>query len=434
MNIESSPAIATLDTLAAEDAPRASGAESADLVRAPSFSFRANLMAALGGFRFLVNAIGPTGVQSDVSPDPSFPTQRTVAIADMQSGRLPEGARRALAGFRGATAETFTSFLALKLFGPILGRTAAPIVAWARHQHLPNLRRYHFFSSPDAIAADIDCTGVALVGLHRVGALSRRALYQGAEQLLQSAALESVPESQNRSHGKSNGPLFEGVFKVYWDDYAQGGHRGRKHDPSCVANALHAVLLASRAAGFSLGGVLVASERQADGSRLTKCLDRALVLERNIAYLQRCLEREAFAQGTRYYPSPDAFLCFASALMRDFPGEVARLRGPLLEALSTRWHQPETTREDPANPGSSINLAMRIITAQNLGVRESAIYREKARLLEMQRPSGGWPAAALFQLGSLRCYFGSAALSTIFALRALLGPLSASDPGAISHW
>lgn len=399
--------------------------------RLPPFSYRANLVAALRGFRRLVECIEPVGLQSWVAPSATFPAASTVAMPDLLAAPLPPAARRKFAAFGDRQAETFTSFLALKLFGPILGQTAAPIVDWARVHHLERVRRYHFFASPGAIAADTDCTGVALVGLHRVGALAAHHLHQGAEQIMQSAALESLSASENRTHGKDNGELVEGVFKVYWDDEVQAGTRGRKHDPSCVANALHAVFLAAKRVGFSLRGPMVASERRDHGGLYSRCIDRAFVIERNIDYLLCCLDQQGFALGTRYYPSPDAFLCFASALVRDFPERVACLRAPLLGALGMRWYAPATSAEDPANPASPINLAMRIIAAQNLGVRPAAIFREKARLLQMQLPSGGWPAAALFKLGSLSYYFGSESMSTVFALRALLGPFATSDPAAI---
>ncbi|WP_428263484.1 hypothetical protein [Haliangium sp.] len=333
---------------------------------------------------------------------------------------LPEAAKHKFAALGGGQPENFTSFLALKLFG----EAAASLVTYARDRRLASAPRYHFFADPDAIAADIDCTGVALVGLYRAGALSDLALRQGADELLASAAGESLPAPRNRSHGKDNGPLVEGVLKVYWDDDVQpdAPRRGRKHDPACVANALHAVLMAARDAGLCPDGQVCGHERRADGSELRWVRDRRWIVQQNLTYLLDCLDRSQFLGGTRYYPSPDALLCFASMLVRDFPTTAACLRGPLLEALSTRWRAAPSRGEDPGNPCAAINLAMRIIAAQNLEVRESAVHREKAILARMQKPSGAWPAAALFQLGSMRCYFGSEAMTTVFALRALLGP------------
>lgn len=394
--------------------------------REPIFSYHLNLVAALQGFRSLVNSIGPKGVQSWVSPYPNFPASCSSSTEAVLHAQLPPQARRKFTAF-GEQPENFTSFLALKLFGPALGETARPLIEWARDKRLPSQPRYHFFADPNAIAADTDCTGVALVGLYQSGALPRRTLREGAEEILKSAALESVPAAENHAYGKDNGELIEGVFKVYWDDGVQGGRRGRKHDPTCVANALHAVLLAMREASLCMDGPVLAEERGPDGGRRIKAIDRRYILARNLDYLMRCLDRHVLATGTRYYPSPDAFLCFASMLVRDFPREVDCLRAPLLEALSMRWHLPYTGAADAANPCTAINLAMRIIAAQNLGVREGAVQREKANLVRMQRPAGAWPAAALFKLGSLRYYFGSEAMTTLFALRALLGSYRFSE-------
>lgn len=393
--------------------------------REPTFSHRLNLVAALQGFRRLVESIGPKGVQSWVSPYPNFPASCSSSTEAVLHAQLPPQARRKFAAF-GGQPENFTSFLALKLFGPLLGEAARPLIDWVHDKRLPSLPRYHFFADPDGIAADTDCTGVALVGLYQSGALPRRTLREGAEELLRSAALESLPAERNHAYGKENGELIEGVFKVYWDDGTQGG-RGRKHDPTCVANALHAVLLAAREANLCMDGPILAAELGAGGRRRVHELDRRCIIERNIEYLMRCLDPHVLATGTRYYPSPDAFLCFASMLVEDFPDETTRLRAPLLEALDARWRLPCTRAADPSNPCTAINLAMRIIAAQNLGVREGAVQREKANLVRTQSPAGAWPAEALFKLGSMRYYFGSEAMTTMFAVRALLGPYSFSE-------
>jgi hypothetical protein len=393
--------------------------------REPRFSHRGKLVAELAGARFLLGAIGPSGVQSCVSPDPDFPASRSSSTEAVLQRPLSPLAREKFAAF-GGQPENFTTFLALKLFGSMVGESARPLIDWAQDKRLEPAPRYHFFADPGAIAADTDCTGVALVGLYQAGAITRRTLRDGAEEILKSAASESLCAGQNRSHGKDNGELIEGVFKVYWDDSMQDGRRGRKHDPACVANALHAVLLAARDAKLRMDGSVSVEELRDDGTPIVKELDRGFIIERNVQYLMYCLDRHVLTTGTRYYPSPDAFLCFASMLVTGFPDQTMCLRAPLLEALSMRWHRPPTRAADPANPCTAINLAMRVIAAQNLGVREDAIQRETVNLVGMQRANGAWPAAALFKLGSLRYYFGSEAMTTMFALRALLGPYGVS--------
>jgi hypothetical protein len=389
--------------------------------RGPRFSHQGKLLAEVAGGQFLLGSIGGSGVQSWVSPDPDFPASCSSSTEAVLRGKLSPLAREKFSAF-GGQPEIFTTFLALKLFGATVGASARPLIEWAQDKRLALAPRYHFFADPGAIAADTDCTGVALVGLYQAGAITRRTLRAGAEEILASAASESLAAGQNRSHGKNNGELVEGVFKVYWDDGLQEGRRGRKHDPACVANALHAVLLAARHAKLRLDGPVSVKEVRDDGTCIAKELDRGYIIERNVQYLMRCLDRHVLATGTRYYPSPDAFLCFASMLVTAFPEQTMCLRGPLLEALSVRWHQPPTRAADPANPCTALNVAMRVIAAQNLGAREVAIQREMASLVRMQRESGAWPAAALFKLGSLRYYFGSEAMTTMFALRALLGP------------
>lgn len=407
------------------------------------------ILAPLRGIRFLMESIGamggtgPTmGLQSWISTDPKFPESRTMRLEALAQTRTRAAARAGLgtaskgplAMLGGGLPECFTSMLALKMLGPLLGPEAESLVAWVADKRLPAAPRYHFFADAGAIAADTDCTGVALSGLYRVGAISRELLRAGAEEILRSAAAEDVGEEDNLSHGKHNGQLIAGVFKVYWEDGAQGEAelRGRKHDPTCVANALHAVLLAVRHAGLRLDGTVQVHELLEDGDTMSRKLGRHEIVSRNIAYLIDCLERDSFAVGTRYYPSPDALLCFASELVRDFPEETASLRAPLLEALRMRWHAAPGRENDAACPRTAINLSMRLIAAQNLGLRESVLRTEIRALRRMQEPSGTWPAGALFKLGRMRCYFGSESMSTLFALRALLDQGSVHEGWAMT--
>ncbi len=388
-----------------------------------------NLLAPLHGFRYLLHAIDTAGLQSEVSSHPDFPSGRTVSIRKILQAQLSSQARAKFSEFGTSLSETFTAMMALKLLGSALGNAATPLIRTAASARMQQVPRYRFFSRPEALAPDIDCTAVSLVGLYDVGAIDRNELRLGAEELLRSAAAESLSSGQNRAFGKENGQLIHGVFKVYWDDdlLDRSELRGCKHDPTCVANALHAVFFAARHAGLRLHGVTRVVEVREDGSRVTSTIDRRVIIERNLAYLASCLDRSTFADGTRYYPSPDAFLCFASELVRDFPREAEPLRGPLLEALSVRWHTENTDGNDPANTGSPINLAMRIVAAQNVGVRESVLQSAKDTLRGMQCESGAWAAGAFFKLGSMKYYFGSEAMTTIFAVRALLGHHSLYD-------
>jgi len=66
--------------------------------REPRFSHHGKLMAEVAGARFLLGAVGPTGVQSCVSPDPDFPASRSSSTEAVLQGRDTAAGRVELVG------------------------------------------------------------------------------------------------------------------------------------------------------------------------------------------------------------------------------------------------------------------------------------------------------------------------------------------------
>jgi hypothetical protein len=187
------------------------------------------------------------------------------------------------------------------------------------------------------------------------------------------------------------------VFLVYWEDDAEPFtlRRGRKQDPVACANALYTVQLADRPLADEGQAVVVATTR----------------------YLADHLTSGRYLDGTRYYPSPDAFLYAVSRLCARFPGTTGLLAGPLRRA----FHRREATAPAQglaAIPGRSLDLAFRTLTADHLGL--SAGQNEWRTLLAaLQRDDGSWPPCAYYRMGRFPVYFGSPYLTTVFALAAL---------------
>jgi hypothetical protein len=65
-----------------------------------------------------------------------------------------------------------------------------------------------------------------------------------------------------------------------------------------------------------------------------------------------------------------------------------------------------------------LNLALRILAADHTELRNGQ-QRRKSLLAQQQEQDGSWPANVYHQLGRYPLYFGSAALTTLFAIRAL---------------
>ncbi len=229
-------------------------------------------------------------------------------------------------------------------------------------------------------AADTDCTALAALGLHRHHILRPSRLRAVALELLRAGA----PESAAREG------LRPGAVMVYWEDGAEGAakSRGRKHDAVVSVNVLRAVHLAGRHTDRAGRAVVDATFRHAEDH----------------------LRSGDYLEGTRYYPSPVAFLHAASKLCGVSREGAARLGPALRNACASI----------PA-PTNALDLALFLIATNACG---APVDREKyqAELIDLQRSDGSWPAHSYFRFGRVPIHFGSAHLTTVFALRALEQP------------
>jgi hypothetical protein len=287
---------------------------------------------------------------------------------------------------------------------------------------------YHFFTSL-RFACDIDCTAVAAKGRLLTGELDP-ASKRGAAQLrtinnriLSSAAVSDVAGDSNASHGKDNGSLCRGVFKVYLDDHeVQGAEfdRGLKNNPVVSSHALFPVLAELSWGLRSLEEIVSLKEYPCAGAapRTAQSSVRKIVAA-NLAYVLRHLSTGDWRDGCRYYRSPDAFLCACSQLAGEFSelSELLGLDDLLREALEERRTSVDTGIADPSG---ALNLALRAIAAGNLGLDRAPELEE---LIALQGEDGGWTRfSPLFCFGSNnapRLYFGSSMQTTAFAIRAL---------------
>ena len=212
----------------------------------------------------------------------------------------------------------------------------------------------HFFFDKKLLVADLDCTAVGYSLLIR------------------------MKETPNTLHGVIDGMVQNvddaGVMEVYLKP--AGEHAGRI-DECVLVNALHLL--------YSVG-------RESEAK-----LSEQAVFD--------FLENNAFLHGTRYYPSPDAFLYFLSRLVRDFPKTRPRFLNGLMEAFYERREHTSTF----------VDLALRTAALDNLNIRNMAYHR---KVLSSQTPGGYWQASPFFKYGRKNLYFGGAPLSTGLGIRA----------------
>ena len=227
----------------------------------------------------------------------------------------------------------------------------------------------HFFHDRSLLDADLDCTAIAHALCLRLGA--------------RSPSLDRALSLMLANTNEAN------VIEVYHQPNAE--HRGRV-DQCVLANVfylLHQVGMADRA----------------DAS--WQCLVNFLL-------------SDDYLLGTRYYPSPDVFLYFASRLVRDFPGP----RGVLQEPLRARL----TARRGADTP--CFERALRVSACANVGLEaaEDLLVVASAR-----RRNGSWASSPFFRYGRNPRYFGSESISTAVGAQALAAAASQS-PTEFRPW
>lgn len=323
-------------------------------------------------------------VTSDCSFDPALTD--TVALPAM---RAAVEARFGLDIGFDATAELFSPMICARLMRQISSAAHRRVLAAtaSRFEHHHWNRRYRMFAEQGGFAADTDCTGTALAGLFQAGRIATSELLRGGAELLRAAARPGDGE-----HG-----LAPGVVMVYWDDGEEPkvALRGRKQDPAAACNALYALKLAARAGLRDPYGVIEATTR----------------------YIADHLASGRYAGGTRYYPSPDTFLYFATQLCAHFADCRLHLAPGLAAAVRQRSAAPAQPGR-PEDPWADLNVAQRVLAARCLGLAAEQ-RAHVSRLLSTQAWDGAWRASGFFSLGKLPVYFGSAGLTTAFALAAL---------------
>jgi len=287
---------------------------------------------------------------------------------------------------------------------------------------------YHFFRSLK-FACDLDCTGVAARACLVTGDLKLvepagvARLKRTASRIYRSAATQDVSAAQNASHGKQNGSLYKPVFKVYPDDHDVQGpecDRGLKNNPVVVVNALYPVLLELKLGQRALDERVRLCE-YVEGRSEPRTAEASVgeLLKANVHYVAMHLLSGEYAEGCRYYASPDTFLCFFSELIRDFPElfEPLGLRKRLGSGIESR--RGVRSQDVALNPFTSLNAALRAVAAANVGVDRSF---ELELLLRSQGEDGAWNELdSLYTFGTARqIHFRSPLLTTGFALRAFL--------------
>lgn len=212
----------------------------------------------------------------------------------------------------------------------------------------------HFFFDRELLVADVDCTAVAYSLLISLG--------------------QKPPFLKRTIDRIVNNTNDYGIIEVYQEPGEE--HAGRV-DECVLVNALHLLYSVGRAS-------------------------EALPSEQLVS---QTLKERKYLKGTRYYPSPDAFLYFLSRLVRDFVEPRRRYFADLISALYERLDER----------GAYMDLALRYAALDNIGFGDPK-YSE--RILEHRTQRGNWMADSFFKYGRTSLYFGGEPLSTGLGIRA----------------
>ncbi|KAJ6485405.1 hypothetical protein C8R47DRAFT_1130088 [Mycena vitilis] len=117
------------------------------------------------------------------------------------------------------------------------------------------------------------------------------------------------------------------------------------------------------------------------------------------------LMNRAYIEGTRYYPSPDAFLFFFARLLEENPdSDIHRVAFTVLRARVMERANAEA---------DALALGMRMYAFNTLGVDHDDLYLQ--RLLQMQQDDGSWPTGWLCRYGKTGTKLGNKYLTTALA-------------------
>lgn len=260
---------------------------------------------------------------------------------------------REFASPRPVDAELFTALgIASRLCDVRDAQALADAISAALAARVAGEDRVHFFLDRDRLPADVDCTAVAYLVMLDTG----RCVEADAHR-----ALDRIAANVDA----------RGVVATYFEP---DGERAGIVDAVVCINAI----------------------------RLADRLGRLGDVHASWDHVREVLATGAYLAGTRYYPSPDAFLDGLARLV-DLPAAPrSELRSAIVARLGASEHP--------------LDLAQRVTSARRVGVDATA---DRERLAAQARPDGTWPADGWFCYGRSRHWFGSAALTTAFALGAL---------------
>jgi len=131
-------------------------------------------------------------------------------------------------------------------------------------------------------------------------------------------------------------------------------------------------------------------------------------LAKTLEWVQETLYSRTYLVGTRYYPTPEAFLYFFSRFLETSGDED--LQDSLIPILRQR------VTERIGFPGDAICISMRLLACSFVGLPNPV---DVDVLCSMQCEDGGWPAGSVYRYGKSGISIGNRGLATALSISAI---------------
>jgi hypothetical protein len=129
-----------------------------------------------------------------------------------------------------------------------------------------------------------------------------------------------------------------------------------------------------------------------------------------LSWVRQVLQDRVYLEGTRYYPTAEAFLYFFGRFLEILKFSDMELFNEFRPLLAER------VRERIGAPGDALCLAMRLLAGTVVAITNPI---DTLRLRSMQCKDGGWDISVVYRYGASRLNIGNRGLATVLAMQAI---------------
>ena len=130
-------------------------------------------------------------------------------------------------------------------------------------------------------------------------------------------------------------------------------------------------------------------------------------------WIEEIIKKQGFKEGSYYYHMPCSFIYFFSRLNTTKVALPKTIMEMLVNFLIDKKDQFILDE-------NYLNSALMAVSLLNMGYNGPVLKNALRVIVKNQNQDGGWPIASIFRHRTVNLYYGSRALSTAFAMEALI--------------